>query len=348
MKRAICSAGVLVIVLFLASLATAQSYTVTDLGTLSGDNTSGGAALNAAGYVVGYVSPTVQHGFLWSASRGMQDLPPLSGGNFSVAVGINAGGVVAGTSTINSGGTDHAVLWINGKAQDLGTLPGGTVSVASAINASRQVAGGSNTGSTDTHAILWSKAGGMRDLGVLGGAGGYSLAEGINRFGEVVGESNVVGGINFHGFSWTKASGMRDLGTLIAGTSSVGYGVNDIGQIVGYADCGYFCFHAVLWGAGGNIQDLGSLPHSTESSAFSINNTGHVVGWALLPGSVYHGFVWSQNAGMLDLNNLIPANSGWTIEFAFAINDNDQVTGQGTINGQEHAFLLTPTATDAQ
>ncbi len=348
MKRAICSAGVLrIVVLFLASFASAQSYTVTDLGTLPGDSTSGGSALNAAGEVVGYASPTVQHGFFWSAGRGILDLPPLHGGNFSVAVGINTGGVVAGFST-TAGGADHAVLWINGKVQDLGTLLGGTASVGSAINASRQVAGGSDTGSTNTHAILWSKAGGMQDLGVLGGTGGYSLAEGINRSGEVVGESSIPGSINFHGFHWTKASGMQDLGILPSGSFSVAYAVNDLGQIVGYADCGYFCFHAVLWGQGGNIQDLGSLPHSTYSSAFSINNAGHVVGWALLPGSVYHGFVWSQNAGTLDLNNLIATGSGWTIEFALAINDNDQITGRGTINGQDHAFLLTPTGTVAK
>jgi len=348
MKRSMCSSAVLAIVFLIASLASAQSYTVTDLGTLLGDSTSAGAALNGTGEVVGFLSPTVQHGFLWSAGRGMLDLPPLPGGNFSVAVGINAGGVVAGTSTTKNGGNDHAVLWINGRVQDLGTLPGGTASVGSAINASRQVAGGSDAGTTSTHATLWTKTGGMQDLGVLGGVGAYSLAEGINRFGEVVGESSIPGSINFHGFSWTAASGMQDLGILPGGSFSVAYGVNDLGQIVGYADCGVSCFHAVLWGADAKIQDLGSLPHSTESSAFSINNAGHAVGWAILPGTVYHGFVWSQNAGMLDLNDLIPAGSGWTIEFALAINGSDQITGRGTINGLEHAFLMTPTAAIAK
>jgi len=36
---------------------------------------------------------------------------------------------------------------------------------------------------------------------------------------------------------------------------------------------------------------------------------------------------------MQDLNALIPANSGWTLNWAFAINDNGQITGSGTING---------------
>jgi probable HAF family extracellular repeat protein len=67
-----------------------------------------------------------------------------------------------------------------------------------------------------------------------------------------------------------------------------------------------------------------------------------VVGYARLSALTYHAIVWSETAGMQDLNNLIPANSGWTLEFAFAINDSGQITGRGSINGQDHAFLLTP------
>ena len=41
---------------------------------------------------------------------------------------------------------------------------------------------------------------------------------------------------------------------------------------------------------------------------------------------------------MQDLNGLIPANSGWFLSTANAINNAGQVTGQGTINGESHAF----------
>jgi probable HAF family extracellular repeat protein len=44
-----------------------------------------------------------------------------------------------------------------------------------------------------------------------------------------------------------------------------------------------------------------------------------------------------------NLNNLIPAGSGVTLEDATAINDNGQIVANGyNANGQEHAFLLTP------
>jgi hypothetical protein len=45
---------------------------------------------------------------------------------------------------------------------------------------------------------------------------------------------------------------------------------------------------------------------------------------------------------MLDLNSLIPANSGWVLQFANGINDQGQIVGEGTLNGQAEGFLLTP------
>jgi len=53
-------------------------------------------------------------------------------------------------------------------------------------------------------------------------------------------------------------------------------------------------------------------------------------------------FVWSARSGMLDLNTLIPANSGWELEGAVAVNVGGQIIGAGMINGQQHEFLLTP------
>ncbi len=45
---------------------------------------------------------------------------------------------------------------------------------------------------------------------------------------------------------------------------------------------------------------------------------------------------------MYDLNNLISANSGWTLEVANGINDSGEICGYGLIGGNTHAFLLTP------
>jgi len=134
---------------------------------------------------------------------------------------------------------------------------------------------------------------------------------------------------------------MKDLGTLDSGrsTGATANGINDSGQIVGNSTCGSSCIHAVLWTASG-MQDLGTLSGASVSSANAISIHGQVVGEA---GSA---FVWSQATGMQDLNTLIDPNSGWTLMWAFAINDSGQITGSGTINGQTHAYLLTPTGSN--
>jgi probable HAF family extracellular repeat protein len=331
MKRTIYCVSV---VLLLGTLAVAQSYTITDLGVLSGDVSTAGRAISPSGLVVGDAENNLQ-AFFWSTAQGLRGLPHLQGGAYSVAMGINATGIIAGYSTYNEIENEHAVLWINGKIQDLGTLPGGDEGWANAINASGQVVGGSNSSKTQPNAFLWSRVKGMFDLGVLP-KGFYSEALAINKLGQVVGYSNTVGG-NWHAFSWSKSSGMKDLGTLDSGksTGATANAINDSGQIAGTSSCGSSCTHAALWTSTG-IQDLGTLPGSSISAANGINNLGQVVGES------GDAFIWSQATGMQDLNGLIPAGSGWTLTWAFAINDSGQITGQGEINGQTHAYLLTP------
>ena len=43
---------------------------------------------------------------------------------------------------------------------------------------------------------------------------------------------------------------------------------------------------------------------------------------------------------MTNLNNLIPANTGWQLTEARAINDNGEIVGYGTVSGRTHGFLL--------
>jgi probable HAF family extracellular repeat protein len=46
---------------------------------------------------------------------------------------------------------------------------------------------------------------------------------------------------------------------------------------------------------------------------------------------------------MTDLNSLIPKDSSWVLNSAFAINNKGQIVGSMTnASGAQHAFLLTP------
>jgi probable HAF family extracellular repeat protein len=316
------------IVLFLAPLAAAQSYIVTDLGIANG----GGRAINTQGDVL---ADNGLLAFLWSP-KGSFNLLPLPGGDTTVAGGVNTQGQISGQSTTSEG--YHAVLWIEGEVQDLGTLPGGAISWATSINDAGQVAGASDGSGFQPHTMIWSQAEGMRDLGTLPG-GNYSLASGINRRGQVTGYSNVADGLSY-GFIWSNAAGMRELPSLPGGGGSSGNGINDLGQVAGGSGCGGACIHAVLWNRKpGTVEDLGLLSGSSYTSAYALNNKLQVVGSAGFPA---RAFVWSSAAGMQDLNTLLPPDSGWQLEYAFAINDNGQIAGQGIINGEIHGFLLTP------
>jgi len=336
MTRAIYSACVSLIC-FSSVMASAQTYTVTDLGGVN----SIGLAIAPNGNAVG--QSDASFGFFWSPSRGLSRLAGLPGGDSSQANGINAGGVIAGEATVNVEDfvLNHAAIWTDGEIQDLGTLTTLGQSWANAINSAGQVVGAANPEDNNPHAFLWTKATGMQDLGTLPG-GSYCQALAINRFGQVAGYSDLADGVTF-GFAWSKATGMQNLGSLPGGGGSSANAINDLGQIAGGSGCGGACIHAVLWTKTvGSVQDLGLLSGSIYSSATGINNKGQVVGSAGFSLAPNHAVIWSQPAGMQDLNDLIPANSGWTLQYANAINDDGQITGQGTINGKVHAFLLTP------
>ncbi len=56
-----------------------------------------------------------------------------------------------------------------------------------------------------------------------------------------------------------------------------------------------------------------------------------------------NGFLYS-NGTTQALTSLLPGSSGWTNLNATAINDSGQIAGQGTYDGQQVAFLMTPSA----
>jgi len=367
------------VVLLLASLAVAQSYTVTDLGVLSGDVSSEGRAISPGGQVVGELETNLQ-GFVWSPTQGMIGLPRLSGGRYSVAMGINATGLIAGYATYNSIESTHAVLWTYSGVQDLGTL-GGIFSWGTGVNSAGDVAGYSTLSNGTYHAFLVHN-GKMTDLGSLV-ANGSSEAYGINNFGEVVGWSTSVNGsgqsafiysggkmtdLGTLGSDYTAASGINnshqvvggsdlangfvhaflytngritDLGTL-GGPQSSAYAINDVGQIVGWAQTKSDATHAFLY-SGGKMIDLGA--YNIDTVAEAINNSGVIVGQTYgvdASGSpFYHAFIYSSGK-FQDLNKLIRPGSGFELTDATGINDTGQVVcdGYNTTNGQTHAFLL--------
>ena len=322
--------------------AAALSYTVTDLGTLGG-STGFAEGINATGQVVGAAytaNNAAYHAFRYSGGI-MSDIGTL-GGTSSVAYGINDSGQVTGYAyTANNAGY-HAFVYSSGVMSDLGTL-GGSVSQGYGINASGQIAGsGWTTGDAAWHAFRYT-GGTMTDLGTLGG--NFSFAYGINDSGQVVGDSYVTGNINRHAYLYSNGS-ISDLGTF-GGSFSTAISINNSGQVVGGADTtGNTATHAFLF-SGGIKTDLGTLG-GQRSFATGINASGVVAGVSNFNGNnnLWHAFIYTAGA-MYDLNNLIPTGTGITDitldTSTNAINSVGQIAAQGSVGGNTHALLLTPT-----
>ena len=118
------------------------------------------------------------------------------------------------------------------------------------------------------------------------------------------------------------------------------FSINDSGIVVGNALTSS-SRHPVLWNRAGQIRDLGTLAGGF-GTAFGLNDLNQVVGYSTTSSNDPHAFIWSARNGIQDLNDLIPVNSGWVLVWASAINKAGQITGWGTINGENHAYLLTP------
>jgi probable HAF family extracellular repeat protein len=357
---------------------------LTDLGALSGMNSSAAGAINARGWSVGQSQNGLtlpQTGFpqiratLWRDGE-LIDLGTL-GGEGSLAAYVNDAGQVIGVSAnavadpfsvffgIIFGETQsRAFLWDKGIMRDLGTLGGPDAMAASGCENERSgfVPGSSFTDFTPNLAtgiptmdpFLWDN-GTMTDLGTLGGI--FGTAQCANNRGQVIGQSSLsehpgacfTGEPDCHAFVWERGI-MKDLGTL-GGTFSVPIWLNNQGEAVGAATTpNDELFHAVLWKRG-VISDLGTLDGDCFSQAIAINSKGQIVGQSFsCDFSVVRAVLW-ENGSIFDLNTLVPENSSLQLIEAFNINDRGEILGLGAPPGVQsldfggHIFLLMPCGT---
>jgi probable HAF family extracellular repeat protein len=111
-------------------------------------------------------------------------------------------------------------------------------------------------------------------------------------------------------------------------------------QVTGFSGTASGANHAFLY-SNSVMSDLGSVPGWVDSTGTAINDLGQVVGNLGDRKGDSNPFVYS-NGAMSNLNSLINPSSGWSLLYAYGINDNGQIVGVGLDNGTSSAFLLTP------
>jgi probable HAF family extracellular repeat protein len=250
-------------------------------------------------------------------------------GGFAEGVGINNLGWISGGANLTGNNVVNAELWI-GAPLDLGTLGGPNSNVSWPNHTTRgEIVGIAETAQPNPFGEPWSC---------------FAFFPSATPTGDVC-----------VGFAWQDGV-MTALPALPGGYDSYAAGVNNRGQVVGWAENGVHdptCnapgqilqFEAVIWGPKlTQITQLPPYPGDPDSAATAINDQGQVVGISGLcsnavgGASAEHALLW-ENGVPTDLGNI--GGGAWNTPVS--LNNHGQIAGFANTSGDQNA-APSPTA----
>ncbi|HEX5760076.1 MAG TPA: hypothetical protein VF121_12875 [Thermoanaerobaculia bacterium] len=132
---------------------------------------------------------------------------------------------------------------------------------------------------------------------------------------------------------------VEDLGALPGDSSSIAFGINQQGDVVGWSN-GAAGTRAFIYTDAGGMVELPGLPERPRTIARDLNDFGDVVGTANAGGvDLGHAVLWTGGA-VTDLGTLATGS----YSEAWGVNNNGQVVGSSFTNGGSfgvHGFLYT-------
>ncbi|GAB4317428.1 MAG: hypothetical protein Kow0059_10470 [Candidatus Sumerlaeia bacterium] len=321
------------------------SYTVKDLGVLSGDDQSYAYGVNDRGHVTGgsrQSSTNQSRPFFYSPATGIiQILSP--GVSFARGEGraVNDTDWVIGWRRVNPSPPSDAFVSYQTYFNYVNPIEQGGNGIELYDLTNTGLAAGFSNTSTGLRPAIFG-FGRVAELDILSGEVG-GIGYGINDLGYVVGISwsNIM--IESNAVFW-QGSNVQKLKTL-GGMYAAAYKINNTAQIVGQSGLlSNTATHGCMWNTpGSDPTDVGTLG-GTNSALTDINDAGDVVGSSQITGDgEFHACIrYAGSTNLVDLNDLIPPGSGWVLVSADGLSDRGYICGMGLHNGQTRAFLLTP------
>lgn len=336
----------------------AAAQPIYSIAAVAGGN-CGASSINDRSYIAGSCDGTA---VVWKGGVATS-LGRLTGGTFSEAHYVNSFGVAAGDGDTGNG---RPQSWVSTPTGLLNIFPNNGGNTHALFIGDNGYIGGFYTkslsgGTSSWKGAIWTpdpkdpRKYRELDLPVLAGGidpkNSNSIPWAFNQAGQAAGwaTNDVIGQ---HAAFWNSdaAHTVVDLGTIPGDWSSLAWGINDLGQVVGESHPP-FANRAVLWNndAAHTPAELPLLPGDNYGIANSINNLGHILGTSQsfdAATSTYgpaHTVLW-RDGGVFDVQTVLdPAVAAeWTISSVSGINNLGQIIGMGRHNGQAVLFVMTP------